>query len=284
MRQIRRASPASVAVVLAAVALASTAGPQTSSLPERVEKNVRAFMFTLEFALGAPFTEGQEAIIAGELRSGWAARTEAELRRFDAYPKLVEAIVKATDADALENVRRQLERTVREWLSGSDAGDPAVAAVQAKLDEKGRVLIAGTPPLTAMAADAYSEMYAFSRLLAQSPDARPDQIPSARVAEIRARLLEAWPGFDPEVRGQVASAPGLWVALRSVLSFGGAKDQARTRAEMLKIAAPGEDGQKAEGAAGGAVGPLVRHQVLMNIQNITFRQYLYCHGFKNTIY
>ena len=293
-KNFHRAVLASIVIILALIPTRLSSAEQELPASDRVDRNVRAFMFTLEFALGAPFTGAQEEIIMDELRKGWAARSEAELRKFDSYPKLAEAIIKASDAGALEDVRRQLEKTIRDWLAGSHAEDPAVAAIRSKLDEKGKILIAGTPPLTAMAADAYSEMYAYSELLAQTPDARPDQVPAGRTAEIKARLVEAWPGLGAEARGQVASTPVLWVSLRSVLSFGSQADQANIRAEIGKIAAPasGEAGAAdappatANRAVAGseAAGSLVKHQVLMNIQAMTFKQYLYCHGFKSTFY
>jgi len=266
----------------AAMGAASFAPEQKAPGSASIDRNAHAFLFVLEFALGAPLTRGQEEIILNELRRGWETRSQKELSKFDAYPKIVEAIVKATDRQAVEDLRRELERSVREWLAESDSTDPAVAAVAAQLKQKGKILIPGNPPLTVMASDAYSEMYTYSELLQRVPDALPHRVSPAVVAKIKGRLLKAWARFTREQRRQVASTPGLWVSLRSVLQYGKAADRSQVLSEMKQIAAPREEA--ASSKEGSAVGNLVKHEVLMNIQNLTFNEYLFCHGFKSTIF
>lgn len=259
-----------------------------------IERNGRAFLFVLEFALGAPLTGSQEETVLAELRRGWESSAAEDLKKYDAYPKVVEAIIHASDKKAVEDLRVQLENSTREWLQSSDQSDPVVSLVAGVLREKGKALIPGDPPLTVMAAAAYGEMYAFSELLARIPNATPDQISQSAVSEIRSRLLKAWSGFTAEERGQVASAPGLWVALRSVLRYGSPADQSQVRARLVKIAAPAESSEEpaSEAPSGdtqGAgksniVGNLIKHQVMMNIQQMTFSHYMYCHGFRSSIY
>jgi hypothetical protein len=257
-----------------------------------IERNGRAFLFVLEFALGAPLTAGQEGIILGELRRGWETRPEEELQKYDAYPKIVEAITHATDAKAVEDLRRQLEQSIREWLETSDTNDPAVAVVAAELKLKGKVLVPGEQALTVMGADAYSEMYAYSELLQEAPQAALDRVSPSVVAEVKSRLLKAWPSFSAEQRSLVSQTPGLWVSLRSVLRFGSTSERDRVRAELGKVAAPGAEsgGQSAASAGTGhsrvktGFQNMVKHQVLMNIQQLTFNHYLFCHGFKSTIF
>lgn len=271
---------------------ASPAAPSAPAMPSVLERNSRAFMFVLEFSLGAPLTIGQEETVLAELRRGWSARSGAELAKYDAYPKIVEAITHATDAKAVDDLRLKLEQSVREWLAASDAQDPAVAVVRSALKQKGQVLVAGDPPLTVMAADAYSEIYAYSELLRRSPQASPDNVSAGAVAETRRRLLESWKGFTAEERREVARTPGLWVSLRSVLRYGSAADGSQVRAAIGRIAAPAESsgaGGASATSVGGSgkrnvVGELVKHQVLMNVQQMTFNTYLYCHGFKSTIF
>jgi len=260
----------------------------------KIESNARAFLFVLEFALGAPLTGGQEETILSELLEGWKMRSEPELRKYDAYPKIVEIIVKATDRKALEDLRQELEKTIREWLSESGTSDPAVAIVSAQLKAKGKVLIAGKPPLTVMAAAAYSEMVAYSELLQKIPKALPNRISPAVVAEIKSRLLEAWNGFTTEEREQVASTPGFWVALRSVLLYGNPADQAQIRAGLSKIAASAERTEKPAAATSSKerrgsgqvnpVGEMIKHTALLNIKQIVFKNYMYSRGFSNSVF
>lgn len=254
-----------------------------------IESNARAFLFVLEFALGAPFTGSQEEAILAELSKGWKTKSERELRKYDAYPKIVEAIIKATDRKALEDLRRELEQTIREWLAESEQSDPAVAVISAQLKKKGKVLIPGNPPLTVMAAAAYSEMYAYSELLQKIPKALPDRVSPAVVAEIKSQLLKAWNGFTAGERGQVASTPGLWVSMRSVLQYGSPADQAEIRAELGKIAVPVEQTGKPGSATpsrerrgSGQINPVgeaIKHTALLNIKQMVFRNYMYSRGF-----
>jgi len=256
-----------------------------------IESNARAFLFVLEFALGAPFTGGQEETVLAELRKGWKTKSEQELRKYDAYPKIVEAITRATDRKALEDLRQELEKTIREWLAESEQSDPAVAVISAQLKEKGKVLIPGKPPLTVMAAAAYSEMYGYSELLQKIPNALPDRVSPAVVAEIKSQLLKAWNGFTAEERGQVASTPGLWVSMRSVLQYGSPADQAEIRAELGKIVASVEQAGKPasttssrEGRGSGQINPVeeaIKHTALLNIKQMVFKNYMYSRGFSS---
>jgi hypothetical protein len=256
-----------------------------------IESNARAFLFVLEFALGAPFTGGQEETVLAELRKGWKTKSEQELRKYDAYPKIVEAITRATDRKALENLRQELEKAIREWLAESEQSDPAVAVISAQLREKGKILIPGNPPLTVMAAAAYSEIYAYSELLQKIPNALPDRVSAAVVAEVKSQLLKAWGGFTAEERGQVASTPGLWISVRSVLQYGNPADQAEIRAELRKIAAsvkqagkPGSATSSREGRGSGKINPVgeaIKHAALLNIKQIMFRNYMYSRGFSS---
>jgi len=259
-----------------------------------IESNARAFLFVLEFALGAPLTGGQEETILAELRKGWRTKSEQELRKYDAYPKIVEAITKANDRKALEDLRQELEKTIREWLAESEQSDPAVAVISGQLKEKGKVLIPGNPPLTVMAAAAYCEMYAYSELLQKVPSALPDRVSPAVVAEIKSQLLKAWNGFTAGERGQVASTPGLWISMRSVLKYGNPADQAGIRAEIGKIAAPVEQAEKPGSATpvrerrrSGQINPVgegIKHTALLNIKQIVFKNYMYSRGFNSSVY
>ncbi len=255
-----------------------------------IDRNGRAFVFVLEFALGAPFTGAQEEVILAELRKGWQRLPAEELRKYDAYPKLVEAITHAADVQAVNSLRSDLEKSTREWLDASDQSDPAVAVIAGQLKRKGQVVVPGNPALTVMAADAYSEMYAYSELLAGKPGAAPEQIAASTVAEIRGQLVKAWARFTPAEREQVSRAPGLWVSLRSVLRFGSPEDQKRVRTSIAGIAgsgaeASGSTGSRAPGSSSQEIANnIIKHNVLMNISQMTFNHYMYCHGFRSTMF
>jgi len=240
-----------------------------------IERNSRAFLFVLEFSLGAPFTISQEKTILEELRSGWEKQTDEELKKFDAYPVIVGLIIRAGQKE-LDEIRPDLEKTVRDWLSGADQSDPAVMAIRSRLEEKSKALIPGAVPLTVRAATAYSEMYAFSELLGRSPEAFPDEIAPDQVSEIKGQLLDTWKSFSEEQKKQVASAPGLWISLRTLLQHGTAEEQAKVRSQIRRIAAPkGKETGASNDLGKRAVMNMSKHMVLMEIQKMTFDRYIY---------
>lgn len=247
--------------------------PARSQKADAIERNSRAFLFVLEFSLGAPFTISQEKTILEELVSGWEKQTVEELKKFDAYPVIVGMIIRAGQKE-LDEIRLELEKAVREWLSGTDPSDPAVAAVRSQLEEKSRPLIPGAVPLTVRAATAYSEMSAFAELLGKSPAAHPDQISLEEVAEIRGQLMNAWKGFSEEQKKQVAAAPGLWISLRALLQHGTAEERAKVRGQIRRIAEGAITGEP-DDAGKRAVMNVSKHMVLMEIQKMTFERYIY---------
>ena len=254
------------------------AGPSTRPSGQNVDKidrNSRAFLFVLEFALGAPFTVSQEGIILHELKQGWAKRTEEELRKYDDYPVLVELILRAGQKD-LDEIRVELEKTVLEWMGDTDQSDPVVMVIKSQLNEKSQVLVPGAVSLTVRGATAYSEMYAYSELLGKVPEASPDQISADQVSEIRQQLIGAWKGFSEEQKKQVATTPGLWISLRALLQHGTPQEQAKVRGQIQRIAAPAaREGREPSDLGKRAVMNVSKHMVLMEIQKMTFNQYIY---------
>jgi hypothetical protein len=109
--------------------------------------------------------------------------------------------------------------------------------VQAKLNEKGKIIIKGDPPLTEMAAAAYSEIFAYSELLQKNPNATPDQISLTTVAEIRNQLLKEWSRFTKNDRERIATAPGLWVATRALLRYSSKEEQGQIKAKLAMLTA-----------------------------------------------
>jgi hypothetical protein len=242
------------------------------------EKNAQAFLFMLEFGMGAPFTDAQERVILDELLAGWRTRSAEELQKFDAYPQLVGLLMSMGQNDLAE-LRKSVEETVRAWLAESPAGDPAVKAVQDQLARQGKVLVAGEPPLTEMAATAYSEMVVFARILRDNPRATLEQIKKEAVSEVRRDVLRAWTGFAVEERQSLATAPALWITMRKVLRFGSREEQEHVRAQLLKLAsAPGDKETPGPSAAPGK--PLVNSLVMSQIKQTTFNTYMWSRGFQ----
>jgi len=164
-------------------------------IAEKIENNSKAFMFVLEFALGAPFTQSQENVILDELKDGWRYRSEEELQQYDLYPIIMENILKLGQKD-LEKLRSDMEKSIREWLVETDQSDRAVKIINGQLESRGKVVIDGNPPLTEMSLTAYSEMIAYSRMLQQNPLAKPEQISQESVNEIKQQVIEVWESFS----------------------------------------------------------------------------------------
>lgn len=251
---------------------------------EKLENNAQAFLFVLEFGLGSPFTAAQEKVILDELLAGWKTKTETELQQFDAYPRIVELIMtmNAKDLDAL---RKELEASVREWLDGSPAGDPAVIAVRAQLEQKGKVVIPGDLPLTEMVVSAYSEMVAFARLLRQDPDASWDDIERGSVAGLRREILSAWREFGPEDRKNLNTAPALWITWRKAFLYGTSEERDRVRKNLLRLAAaPEEKGGRPSSGGSSISQEMVRQRaysyLLAQMKQTTFNTFMWSQGFK----
>ncbi len=266
----------------APVAAGREAAP-TTALSAELDRVRRSFLFVLEFALGAPFTASQERLILDQFSSGWwAAKSAAERKTFGQYPQVVAWIMKAGQRD-LEEMRRTLEETTRQWLKESPASDPVVAMIRARLAERGRTIIAGEPPLSEMAAAAFCELYAFSRLLRRNGAALPAQLEGADVAAARRELLRAWPGFSIAERGQVATAPGLWLVLRALVVHGDPGERETARRRLLAVSEADARTGQARAASGGkgddAVSAMLKHNVLMNIRQQTFNTYMWSRGF-----
>jgi hypothetical protein len=243
----------------------------------------RSFLFVLEFALGAPFTAAQERLILGQFSPGWwAAKSGDEKEAFGQYPKVVAWIMGAGQKD-LEEMRKTLEETTRDWMKSSPQSDPVVGMIRARLAERGRTIVAGEPPLTEMAASAFCELYAYSRLLSRDGAALPDQLGDETLAGVRRELLRAWPGFSVAERGQVAAAPGLWLVLRTLVVHGDAAQKEAARQRLLSVTAkdaPSGPSRPRQGAKDSdAVNNMIKHNVLMNIRQQTFNTYMWSRGF-----
>lgn len=247
---------------------------------EQVERNSKAFMFVLEFALGAPFTHSQEAVILDELKSGWRYLSEAELQQYDLYPTIMQSILKMGQKD-LEKLRADLEKTVWQWLTETNQSDPAVKIINTQLKSKGSVVLEGTPPLTEMSLTAYSEIIAYSRLLQLDPKAKPDQITQESVNEIKQQVKTVWKSFSVDDKKDIATAPGLWVCLRVQLQNGTSAEQDKIRENLKKLEATTPKPATSNNTGAGSQKPMSMstHWAMQQIQQQTFNTYMWSRGF-----
>ncbi len=251
-----------------------TAGNGGAGLSARAADDLRGFLFIVELALGGPLTVAQEKVILDEMARGSLVRTEKGLRTMDQYPQLVKVIMTMGQHD-LEELRSTLEAAVRQWMDENDASDPGVAAVRAAIERRGKVVVAGDPPLTEMAAQAYAELYAFAERLGTDIHADPSAVAASDVASVRRALVAAWPKFDAEARADVATSPGLWLVWRKALAFGTARETALLRSKIRGIIpepSPADAAKEAQRR-------WVNHQTLMNMQQMTFNTYMWSRGY-----
>lgn len=257
--------------------------------PSPLEPKARAFVFVLEFSLGFPFTAQQERLVLDELLSGWSTASAEELQKYDAYPAYARAIT-ALDRKQVAALQQQLGQTIHEWLNTAPKTDPVVAMIHKQLAEKGKTLVTGTPPLTVMAARAYSELKTYSELLQCEPGATADQIDAGIVAEMQKALVKEWPRLSKEQRQQVLGTPALWLVLRSQMEQGTAADRQQVRAMLDKLAAapppapePSAGPTKPSAHGSGKLMSMTTHSVLMQMQQQTFNTWQWSMGYKSTM-
>ncbi|HEX3047142.1 MAG TPA: hypothetical protein VHY08_20480 [Bacillota bacterium] len=275
--------------------IGSLASGSASKMPEidytsdpmaKIDGNAQAFLFVLEFALGAPLTKAQEDLILEELERGWRTMPEMELRKYDQYPALVQSILKMGQKD-LEALRAELEKTIREWLDESDPSDKGVKAIRDQLKTRGRIVMPGEPPLTEMSLAAYSEIIAFSRLLRENSKALPEQITLRSVQEIKKQVQKSWSSFTKKEQQEIATAPGLWICLRVLLRNGSKEEQQKVRNQLLKLSADtpsvdantNDDSRNNDSKNQNAPMDFATHNSLMAMQQMTFNSYMWSRGF-----
>lgn len=258
-----------------------------NNLTAKIDANAKGFMFVLEFALGAPLTVNQECIILDELKSTWRLYTENELLEYDKYPLLVKNIL-AMNQTELDELRIELEKSIVEWLYESPDSDESVKIINEQLKIRSKEVIAGNPPLTEMSLTAYSEIIAYSRLLKQDPKAIPQQISQDSTNAIKKQVTNSWNDFTVEERNQVATTPGLWICLRTLINNGTTKEKDEVRSNLAKLTPETstiienetttiKDNETSSNK--GKPMNMVTHNVLMNMNNMTFNSYMWSRGF-----
>lgn len=254
----------------------------------RLDRNARAFIFVVEFGCGTAFTEAQEQALRGEVVAAWTKTPAAQRAQYDQYPALMKVILALKQED-LATVQGQIRQSLQEILAESQTS-PAIATIRQQMDQSNRALVAGTPPLSAAAADGYAELWAFAEALGKDSTAGPEAISRSVVESTRATLLKGWPAFTDEDKQAVLGAPALWMAVRMTFRQGTAEEKQQVRASLKKLveaqtsalpAATGPGGKPT--ASGGSATELGRrylaHQTLMMMQQQTFNTYMWSRGF-----
>lgn len=254
-----------------------------SGLTAKIDANAKGFIFILELALGAPLTESQERLILDELKSGWRLYTEKELSVYDQYPLISKQIL-TMDQKSLNELQIELEKSIIEWLESSPDTDETVKIIKEQLKIRGKKVIAGNPPLTEMSLTAYSEIIAYSRLLKQNPKALPEQISQDSVKEIKTQVRDTWKNLTAKEQEQIATTPGLWFCLRTLINNGSTKEQDKILSNIIKLTPDThtiKDKEKPETEEKPM--SMVSHNVLMNIKDMTFNTYMWSRGFDYNI-
>ncbi len=264
-----------------------SAPPTTRLRGGRADELARAFVFVLEFALGDPLSSDEEEQVIASLLEGWEDQTDEDLEAYAPYPGLVRAILSA-DQDSLKQLQTDLSETTKEWLDESDPNDPVVRIVREHQEAADEQLVGGEEPLTRREATAYAEMTAYSLTLRESPLALPDETDPDLVSVLERGLADAWAGLTSEEREQVAAAPVVWMCLRSAVQSGSPEERAQARELVMGAATAAEgEGQPTDAptdADGRTVAEnMLRHQVMLDINQMTFNHYMWAHGLHQTM-
>jgi len=224
---------------------------------------------------------------------GWRYLSEVELKKYDEYPTLVKTILKMDQKD-IEELRADTEKIIREWLDETDQSDPAVQIIKSNLEIQTKVIIKGETPLTEMALTAYSEIIAYSRLLQKNPKAKPEQISSKSVNEIKKQVKKVWKSFSSTDQKDIATSPGVWVCLRAQLKYSSKEEQDKIRDNLKNLESVtrniesnnSSNTETDSSTKTGTVQPMdmTTHWCMMQIQQQTFNSYMWTHGYSSYYY
>ena len=251
---------------------------------QELAKNADAFIFVLEFSLGAPLSVGDEKIILTELKNAWALSSASELKQFNDYPNLVKSILSANE-DQLNQIHTTLQTSVKEWLSTTDESDPTARIIRGQFEQNSKILADDSPGLSELAAESYSEMIAFAELLYNNPKSTLSQISPAKLATIKKKLTNAWAGLSEDERASVVSIPATWITIRQLLKYGTAQEQTKMRSTVRAFWAPAVEKPKTatksskKKSSYDPVSSAIMHNTMMQMQKTTFNTYMWSRGY-----
>lgn len=213
---------------------------------------------------GSALHRGAERLILESVRPRLVGRTKAPRKRKPSgNTHIVAWILKAGQKDLEE---------MRKIASDQPVAADGVAAVRPggghgprpPESGRGRTIMAGDPPLTEMAASAFCELYAYSRLLRRDASGASRKRCRQRCRRIAGRAA-ARPGPSAAERpgGRHCAGCG-WCCAP------GQPRRRRPRAAVERIVQARSDV---------AVGRMLKHNVLMNIQQQTFNQYMWSRSY-----
>lgn len=252
---------------------------------DRISRNAHAVLWVMEFALGNPLSAEQEHAVVGKLRAVWSRKSEADVAEYDTYPQALQKILGLGQRE-LEEVREQLAGTFRGWFQASNSSEPIVVALRDAFTARPRVVANGTPALTETAATAYAELMTYAELLNEDPQADPEDVSPSAVREMRRRLIGEWSQLSQRDREQVMTVPGVWICSRTLIRYGKPAERNTTRQKLSRLAPARNAGHDERDATGGASRPMdmTTHSVLMQMNQMTFNNYLWSRGFKTTAF
>ncbi len=259
---------------------------------QELQTNADAFIFVLEFSLGAPLSSGDEKIIKAELRKSWALSSASDLKQFSEYPNLVRSILSASE-DQITQLHTALQTSIKEWLSEANDSDPTAKIIRNQVEQNGKMLADDNPGLSELAAESYSEMIAFAESLNTNPKLSLEQIPTAKISGIKQKLIKSWAGFTEQERESVVTTPAVWITIRQLLKFGTPEEQSKMRAtvrglwtpavEKAKTAVSTSASAKSSKKKGNSdpVSQMIMNNILIQSKERTFNTYMWSRGYSN---
>lgn len=131
-----------------------------------------------------------------------------------------------------------------------------------------------------MSLTAYSEIIAYSKLLKQDSKAMPEQVSQDSINAIKIQVTKSWNDFTLEEQKQVTRTPGLWFCLRTLINNGTTKEMDEVRSNLMKLS-PERSTTKGNETSSYSGKPMdmTSHNVLMNMNSMTFNSYMWSQGF-----
>lgn len=258
--------------------------------PKQIQNNADAFLFVLEFSLGAPLSSADEKTIQAELKKAWTISSAEELKPFNEYPKLVKTILSA-DENQITQLHNTLHASTKEWLDSTDSSDLTVRIIRSQLERNSYILTGDSPGLSELAAESYSEMIAFAELLYNNPKSTLNQIPQSKLMTIKKKLITSWAGFSERERNSIIITPAIWITIRQILKFGTVEEQMKMRSTVRGLWAPAvEKPKKATVSSTPAKGikkkstwdpgtQYIMNNILRQSQQRTFNTYMWSRGY-----
>jgi hypothetical protein len=152
-------------------------------------------------------------------------------------------------------VQRLYERSVIQLdmvrkLRGADNGNFVALLLVAKYDEAHPVIVAGKPPLTRQASDAWAELFCFIRNQSGAP--HMDATPAVK-DDFARTLTENWAKFPPEQQKALSEMPQKWALVHFAWVRNKGDERQMIMAAWQPVVNPGAPGDPQQVAASEAM-------------------------------